>query len=388
MTELKSAMATDAGRVRTVNEDRAIVADGFVAVADGMGGHVGGEVAAELAVESVEHAFGRDRSPEGLIQAAKRANSDVYRRGLKERSLRGMGTTLTAAALVDASSAPKVALVNVGDSRAYLYSTGKLTRLTEDHSLVEEMVRRGELSEDDALTHPHRHILTRVIGVESDIDIDAWTIDVRDGDRLLLCSDGLTNECKDNEIAQLLRDHADPEQAVHALVDRALRNGGSDNVTVVVSNVIVTNGALSAPQRDARESSASPASPIARARREHLVTPFSVLFVMAMLATLVIAAGFVDWYVKASYYVGFHNGSVAIFEGRPGGFLWFKPTVVKQTSFSENSVYPPARPELRQGYLESSLKSAEKAVYEIEHVKASFPVIPLGTSTTTTTKSG
>ena len=154
-----------------------------------------------------------------------------------------MGTTLTAAALVNASADPKVALINVGDSRAYLYSGGRLTRLTEDHSLVEEMVRRGELSEDDALTHPHRHILTRVIGVEPDIDVDAWTIEVRDGDRLLLCSDGLTNECKDPEIAQLLRDHADPEQAVHALVDRALRNGGSDNVTVVVSNVIVTNGA-------------------------------------------------------------------------------------------------------------------------------------------------
>ncbi len=381
MTELKSAMATDAGRVRTVNEDRAIVADGFVAVADGMGGHVGGEVAAELAVESVKHAFDSDRSAEGLIHAAKRANTVVYRRGVKERALRGMGTTLTAAALVNASADPKVALINVGDSRAYLYSGGRLTRLTEDHSLVEEMVRRGELSEDDALTHPHRHILTRVIGVEPDIDVDAWTIEVRDGDRLLLCSDGLTNECKDPEIAQLLRDHADPEQAVHALVDRALRNGGSDNVTVVVSNVIVTNGA-GGMSTGARAATAPPATPLTRIRREHLVTPFSVLFVMAFFATLVTAAGFIDWYAKASYYVGFNNGSVAIFEGRPGGFLWFRPTVKQNTSFPEASVYPPDRPVLREGLLEPSYKAAQKAVEAIEHVKGSFGTVPSATPTT------
>ncbi len=382
MTELKSAMATDAGRVRTVNEDRAIVADDFVAVADGMGGHVGGEVAAELAVESVEHAFGSDRSAEGLIHAAKRANTDVYRRGVKVRALRGMGTTLTAAALIDASAVPKVALINVGDSRAYLYSGERLSRLTEDHSLVEEMVRRGELSEDDAATHPHRHILTRVIGVEPDVDVDAWTIEVRDGDRLLLCSDGLTNECKDPEIAQLLRDHADPEHAVHALVDRALRNGGSDNVTVVVSNVIVTNGAAGSATTAARAAAAPPATPLTRIRREHLVTPFSVLFVMAFFATLVVAVGFIDWYAKATYYVGFNNGSVAIFEGRPGGFLWFKPTVKQKTSFPEGSVYPPDRPVLREGLLEPSYKAAQKAVEAIEHVKGSFGPVPSAAPTT------
>jgi PPM family protein phosphatase len=385
MTELKSAMATDAGRVRTVNEDRAVVTEGFVAVADGMGGHVGGEVAAELAVESIEHAFGSDRSAEGLIQATKRANTDVYRRGLKERSLRGMGTTLTAAALVDASSEPKVAVVNVGDSRAYLYSSGRLTRLTEDHSLVEEMVRRGELSEGDATTHPHRHILTRVIGVEPDVDVDAWTIEVRDGDRLLLCSDGLTNEIQDGDIAQLLRDHADPEQAVHALVDRALRHGGSDNVTVVVSNVIATNGAV-APAAPGARVATSPATPTAKVRRGHLVTPFSVLFVMALIATLVVAGGFVDWYVKASYYVGFHDRSVAIYEGRPGGFLWFKPKVVQQTSFSESEVYPANRASLRVGLLEPSLKAAERAVYSLEHVRGVFGTLP--TVPTTTKASG
>ncbi len=383
MTELKSAMATDAGRVRTVNEDRAVVDDGFVAVADGMGGHVGGEVAAELAVDSVEQAFESDPSAEGLIQAAKHANSDVYRRGLKERALRGMGTTLTAAALVDASAEPKVAVINVGDSRAYLYSGGRLTRLTEDHSLVEEMVRRGELSEDDAMAHPHRHILTRVIGVEPEVDIDAWTIEVRDGDRLLLCSDGLTNECKDAEIAQLLHDHADPESAVHALVDRALRNGGSDNVTVVVSNVIVTNGASGGGTFGARATTTNPATPLTRFRREHLVTPFSVFFVLAFFATLVVAAGFVDWYAKASYYVGFHDGNVAIFEGRPGGFLWFEPTVKKQTSFPESSVYPADRLALREGLLEPSFQAAQKAVVAIEHVNTSF-----GTTTSLTSTSG
>ena len=394
MTKLLAAMASDAGRVRTVNEDRAVVANGFVAVADGMGGHVGGEVAARLAVESVERAYEERPSADGLVTAVKRANSDVFHHGEQDRTLRGMGTTLTAAALIDGQKGPEVAVTNVGDSRAYLLSGGKLRRLTEDHSLVEEMVRRGELSEDAALVHPHRHILTRVIGVESDVDVDAWTIPVHDGDRVLLCSDGLTNECSDEEIESILLGNPDPAAAVRALVERAIRNGGSDNVTVIVGNVEGSPGGTARPTATptaaamTRRRAETPSTPF----RTSVVTPLSVLFVLIFLAVLGGAAGFVGWYVKASYFVGIDGTKVAIYEGRPGGFLWFKPTVAKLTSLDESAVFPTSLPFLRQGLLEPSYQAALNTVNTLSHENTFFgfasPTTSVNASTTTTTTKG
>lgn len=390
MTTLRAAMASDPGRVRSVNEDRAVVADGFLAVADGMGGHVGGEVAARLAVESIERAYEERPTADGLVGAVKRANSDVFRHGEKDRALRGMGTTLTAAALIDGPKGPAVAVINVGDSRAYMFSDGKLRRLTEDHSLVEEMVRRGELSEEAALVHPHRHILTRVIGVESDVDVDEWTIGVHDGDRVLLCSDGLTNECTDEEIESILRERADPQAAVKALVDRAIKNGGSDNVTVIVANIegapAAAASVAAAPTAAAPPRQASSAAPSAL-MRSSIVTPLSVLFVLLFLGVLGAVAGFVGWYVRASYFVGLHGTKVAIYEGRPGGFLWFQPTVAKLTSLDESSVYPPSLPFVRAGLLEPSYQAAVNAVSTLSHEQSLFGIATSSLPTATTAAS-
>ena len=400
MTRLVAAVATDPGRVRASNQDRAIVDNGFLAVADGMGGHVGGEIAARLAVEAVGRAYEAHPSVEGLIAAVHSANTAIYAQGAREHGLRGMGTTLTAAALIETSRGPRVAIVNVGDSRAYLFGPDGLRQLTEDHSLVEEMVRRGEISETEAFFHPHRHILTRALGVDAQLEVDSWTIAVTEGDRILLCSDGLTNECPDNEIAEILRARPDPDSAARALVVRALEHGGNDNVTVIIADVEgVTVGAVDGAQRAVAsgvvgEAAAGPppampaprrfatgddlvgerrAPRAANARRrgpgERVVSAWSVLFVLALLAVLGGVAGFVEWFVKASYFVGFEGNKVAIFQGRPGGFLWFKPTLVETTSLTRSSVYAPSLPFLQAGLLEPSLSAAVGVVNSLMHEK-------------------
>ncbi|MGH8981581.1 MAG: Stp1/IreP family PP2C-type Ser/Thr phosphatase [Acidimicrobiales bacterium] len=238
MTVLRSGSATDVGRVRTTNQDVALEDPDLFAVADGMGGAVGGDVAARVAVDALRAAFQREPTVEGLRHAIAEANRAVWRQGQAEAGLRGMGTTLTATGLVQEPGGQQVvALANVGDSRAYVFSRGQVLQVTADHSLAEEKVRLGELTEAEAAVHPHRHILTRVLGVNPDVDVDLWALHLKDGDRILLCSDGLTNEVPDDRIRAILSTVADPRQAAASLVKAAVEHGGSDNVTVVVVDV-------------------------------------------------------------------------------------------------------------------------------------------------------
>jgi protein phosphatase len=380
VTRLTSAVATDPGRVRASNQDRAVAGDRLLAVADGMGGHVGGEIAAGLAVEAVGRSYEAHPTAAGLVAAVREANDEIYAHGDEDRRLHGMGTTLTAAALVESAGRARLVVAHVGDSRAYLYGRGGLRQLTEDHSLVEEMVHRGEITRTEAFFHPHRHILTRALGVDRQLDIDTWTIDVTEHDRILLCSDGLTNECPDGEIAEILAANTDPGEAARALVVRALEHGGSDNITVVVADVEETVSRTGAPGRDKAATATAPAAspavpppgtayvrprPPSRRRPrpgERLVTPWSALFVLALAGVLAGAAGFVEWFVKASYFVGFERNRVAIFRGRPGGFLWFRPTLVETTSLARSAVYPPSLPFLKAGLLEPSLSAAQGVV--------------------------
>ena len=240
MTVLRSGSASDVGRVRTVNQDLPLVRADLYAVADGMGGHVGGEVAARVAVETLDQAFERVPTVDGLREAFSEANAAVWHESQSNRDLRGMGTTLTAVALVGGPEGRDVlALANVGDSRAYVYSGGELTQVTDDHSLAEERMRHGEMSEEEAAVHPQRHILTRALGVSSEVEADMWELEVRTGDRVLLCSDGLTNEVGTEEMAGILGEVDDPEEAAQRLVDAANGHGGADNITVVVVDVQV-----------------------------------------------------------------------------------------------------------------------------------------------------
>ena len=211
MTVLRSGSASDVGRVRTVNQDLPLERPNLFAVADGMGGHVGGEVAARVAVETLDQAFERAPTVDGLREAFSEANAAVWHESQANTDLRGMGTTLTAVALVGGTEGRDVlALANVGDSRAYMFSEGEMIQVTDDHSLAEERMRHGEMTEQEAAVHPQRHILTRALGVSDQVDTDMWELELRTGDRVLLCSDGLTNEVGSDEMAAILREVDDP----------------------------------------------------------------------------------------------------------------------------------------------------------------------------------
>ncbi len=240
MTVLRSGSATDVGRVRKINQDLPLEAPNLYAVADGMGGHVGGEVAARVAIEALRTTFTREPTTDGLLGAFSEANRAVWQESQDQSDLHGMGTTLTAVALVGgADGRDMLALANVGDSRAYVFSQGQLTQVTADHSLAEERMRQGEMTEEEAAVHPQRHILTRALGVSPSVEADMWELQLRSGDRVVLCSDGLSNEVTSDELAEILSTQPDPQQAAQQMVELANGHGGADNITVVVVDVLV-----------------------------------------------------------------------------------------------------------------------------------------------------
>ena len=235
MIRLVAGAASLVGQVRTANEDSVLVAEDLAVVADGMGGHLAGEVASADAVEVVGGAAGR-RSLVDLVSSVHLANRRINERAAGDEELHGMGTTVCAVGVVD-EDGEHLAVLNVGDSRVYLLAGGVLTRLTEDHSLVETLVREGRITAADAEVHPQRNVLTRALGVEALVVVDAWLLEPCDGDRLLLCSDGLFNELTEERIAQILAEGDEPEVAARRLAAEADSAGGRDNVTTVVVDV-------------------------------------------------------------------------------------------------------------------------------------------------------
>jgi protein phosphatase len=257
----ESTYKTDTGRQRRENEDSAFARAPVFVVADGMGGAQAGEVASQIAIETFEPALGDSGTPEErLAGRVREANRRIYDRSRTELGREGMGTTLTAAYLDDGS----VAIAHVGDSRAYLFRDGELTRLTQDHSLVDELVRRGKLTEEQAAEHPQRSIITRALGPEPDVEVDTWTYPVRPGDVLLLCSDGLTSMVSDERIAEVLAAAQTLDEAGQGLIDEANAAGGRDNITVVltrVEEVEGTDGAVDQPTMIVQPAPSVPASP-------------------------------------------------------------------------------------------------------------------------------
>jgi PPM family protein phosphatase len=222
---------TDTGRQRRDNEDNAFVRAPLFVVADGMGGAQAGEVASALAVEEFQHDLGVQGSAEQrLTTRIREANRRIYELSHAGHEHAGMGTTLTAVYL----DHDDLAVAHVGDSRAYIFRDGTLTRLTQDHSLVEELVRQGKLTEAQAAEHPQRSIITRALGIEVDVEVDTWTYPVRAGDIVLLCSDGLTSMISEEQITEILGAQSSLDRAGDRLIDAANENGGRDNITVVL----------------------------------------------------------------------------------------------------------------------------------------------------------
>ena len=222
---------TDTGRQRRDNEDSAYARAPVFVVADGMGGAQAGEVASRIAVEAFEQGLPDSGSPEErLATRVREANAQIYERSRADRQRAGMGTTLTAAYVDDTH----VAIAHVGDSRAYLFRDGTLQRLTQDHSLVDELVRRGKLTEEQAAEHPQRSIITRALGPEPDVEVDTWTYPARAGDVVLLCSDGLTSMIPEERVRAVLTEHDNLDEAADELIKAANEAGGRDNITVVL----------------------------------------------------------------------------------------------------------------------------------------------------------
>ena len=235
------ASGTDVGRARDHNED-AVWPEGsgdtaeelVIAVADGMGGHIGGEIASSVAMEAAASAVGG-----GAEERVRIANLAVIDRILEQPRLAGMGTTLTLAVLGGDGS---MDLAHIGDSRAYLLRDGTLQRLTRDHSLVAEMIESGELDPAAASSHPFRSVITRALGMERNVDVDTSDHRLEPGDRVLLCSDGLTNMVEEDDIAGIAGDAESPGDAVWGLIAAANQAGGIDNISVVAADAASDEG--------------------------------------------------------------------------------------------------------------------------------------------------
>jgi PPM family protein phosphatase len=418
VTILRSGSASDVGRVRTVNEDRALEASTLFAVADGMGGHVGGEVAASLAIEFLEAGFTRHPTIDGLVAAVQDANRAVWEHGVDDQALRGMGTTVTAAALVATADGDRLVLVNVGDSRTYRFSANELVQLSVDHSVAEELVAQGTLSEAEAAVHPKRHILTRALGITSQVEVDLWQVVPVEGDRYLLCSDGLSNEVLPDALARVLSSVRDPQLAAQTLVDMANDSGGNDNITAVIVDVLVgepgPDGTAEAAADDLTGSVAAAdiadavaAAPLAAVESAGATTvpttstetvparprtkgprriTFRVLLFLVLLGGLAYGAWYViKVYVGDSYFVGLQKNELVIYQGRPGGFLGLEPKIVDHTGVTTAEVGSIVVPALKGGVQEPSRSAASGYVHKLVAAECSLQSPPPSCSASATT---
>ncbi len=397
MTALRSGSATHVGQVRSNNQDSFVVvidAD-LYGVADGMGGHNGGEVASAMAVESLQEHAG-EPSLENLKQAARIGNRAIFEKAGNDPDLHGMGTTLCAVRVVPGPEGDEIAWINVGDSRVYLFRDDELIQLSRDHSLVEDLLRDGQLTPDEAAVHPKRNIITRALGIDVDVDVDGSTVIPFNGDRFLLCSDGLFGEVTSDQISSVLRRLSDPDEAADELVRLANESGGRDNITAVIVEVVDDDGrsaaasaalAAEASRLAAREAEgavevdgeepatteagsppADPYVPVFADRRSSLpdapedfdsesedffgnvdrarskrFTWRVALFVIALLAVVGVVIGAIVWSGSNTYFVGFKGDKVAVYQGKPGGVLWIDPQLQETTQIDRSDLPEDAR---------------------------------------------
>lgn len=373
MMYLVGTVVSHVGRVRNVNQDVGRFVPYVGVVADGMGGHAAGEIAAAIAVEAFDGVSGHVPTEE-LVRLGEIANARIHERG-QEPELRGMGTTLVAISLD--GELGQVSIINVGDSRAYRLGPSGAERITRDHSFVEDLLEQGRITAEEARTHPQRNIVTRALGIDPEVEVDAFEVFVLPGDRFLLCSDGLTDEVDDPDIAEILASDDDPTRVAQRLVQMAIDEGGRDNITVLVADVAEaappeelaaelaaeadgpdeTDGVLDGPA--SADDAGSTGSPMAL--RSGAMT---ILLVVTLLVAAVLA---VEWYGGRTYFAGTEpldrsEGDVVIYQGRPGGVLWVDPEVVESVELDVAELTDADRARLEARPLVSSLDEARAFV--------------------------
>jgi serine/threonine protein phosphatase PrpC len=396
---------TDTGRQRRANEDSHLARAPLFVVADGMGGAQAGEVASRIAVESFQGGLADPAAPEAaLAELTQQANARIHELSHDHADQAGMGTTLTAVYVGDS----EIAIAHVGDSRAYLLRDGTLERLTEDHSLVDELLRQGRLTPEEALEHPQRSVITRALGPEVAVDVDTRSYSARGGDVYLLCSDGLTTMLSEDRLAELLLAHATLRDAGEALIAAANDAGGRDNITVVLLRLEELDASATPPTEESRIAAGAPAAaarspasgdgasgdgasggePVAgqpaapggatqstaqpvmprrprlpspsgeaKRRRRGLRRTGAVALVLAVLA-LIGAGAYIA--LESVYFIGTNDrGMVTIFRGvpyrLPGGLALYSSDYVSGVSASTLS------PQRRKTLLDHSLRSEAKA---------------------------
>ncbi len=381
--------ATDVGRVREGNEDGYLVDEGIglVAVADGMGGHRAGEVASATALEALRAAV---NSGIAIREAVQEANRAVFEKSVTDASLSGMGTTLTAATLVAGGT---LLVAHVGDSRGYMLHDGAFRKVTLDHSHVGELVTEGKLTEAEAAVHPMRSVITRAIGLEDDVDVDVYPVELVPGDRVVLCSDGLTDMLQADAIAGVLRREPDTQRAAQQLVDAANAAGGDDNITVVVVDVTdeeplrepppaVLKVAEPLPEPDTQPTP-PPGSRKGRRRASRAVRV--ALWVVPVLLVLGVAVAATAWYARKDYYVGLDHARVAVYKGVPGGLLAWNPTIERRTAIPADDLVPADLASVRDQPKFSSLAQANAFIAKLRDRNGGSAATSAAPSTTTTT---
>jgi protein phosphatase len=384
LTRWRYAAATDIGLVRQTNQDALFADDTLAVIADGMGGHAAGEVAAAMSIDLVCEGFRKSQNVEGLVEAIQNANRAVVSDARANPEHFGMATTIIGVGLTyDLEGVISPTLVHVGDSRAYQLRDGALRQLSEDHSVAEEWVRMGRLTPEEAAVHPRRHQLTRGVGVEDTIAIDVTSISAIAGDRVLICSDGLSNELDGDTLARLASAPNGLELAVESLVSEAKVAGGRDNISVILLEFDEVNVATF-PIRRTMSTAPPPVTPSARRRRRWTWRVWaSALIVVALVV------GFfsvLHWYAYSNYFLGDDAGVVAVYQGQPHGVLWYHPVKVLDTTYSASQLRSSDARALARTISEPSLNSAlHYAAYL--HTAWELNRAPKSTTTTSTTLS-
>ncbi|MCB1271647.1 MAG: protein phosphatase 2C domain-containing protein [Microthrixaceae bacterium] len=438
LIRLEFGSASVVGQVRSGNEDSVLVADGLAAVADGMGGHRAGEVASADAIDALADMEG-NRSLDDLVRTVHWANRRISERASADPELRGMGTTVCAVGLVNFEDREQLAVVNVGDSRVYLLGAEGFRQLSEDHSLVESLVREGQITAEEAQSHPQRNVLTRALGVEPVVAVDAWLLRPLSGERILLCSDGLTNELDDERIAAVLGDGDPAELTAQRLAAEADAAGGRDNTSVVVIDIVDSDTAdapfeqrfdrLTTPSVDLSEegegpntervmavipteatqlsdvapapeqpepmtgdediaelAGASDEGDLAAAQAEAAAAGAlaarwrTAAFVVAILGVIGLAVGAILFTAGRGWYVREGpDGQVALYRGTP--VLWIDPVLVDESGAALEDLTEADAARVRRGRTFSEEATAREF---IENIRATTTTT---TSTTTTTTS-
>lgn len=337
---------TDIGYVRDHNEDSLIIIPPLFAVADGMGGHEAGEIASEITVNTLAELAPSHLDAEGLTAAVEAANYNVMKAPRQGIGRDGMGTTLTAAML----EGERLLIAQVGDSRAYLLHKGHLQQITRDHSLMADLIEAGQITPEEARVHPNRSVITRAIGSDIHMRPDIYELNVDAGDRILLCSDGLSSMISNNAIESIMRRQSDAQHCADELVTAALENGGADNVTVVVADV-------------------PGFSEVREKKRAHKSRVFYIGLAIALVA-VIFAAGFGGYaFISNSAYLIEENGKVSVYRGTPDDFMGIKLSTLDHTANVDvDKLQPGVANRIKEGMSVSSIDEANSLIagYEEE----------------------